>query len=126
MPHGTALFNLLRQLGGSIGIALVATQLTTGTAQHRATIVEHVTVSDPATVERLASMTHRFILEGSDSLTASRRALAALDRTVERQASMLAYRDAFRLLGIVVVGSLPLVLLLRRPEEGASIETELH
>ncbi|HEV7702746.1 MAG TPA: hypothetical protein VGO46_00585, partial [Gemmatimonadaceae bacterium] len=72
----------MRQLGGSIGIALVTTQLTTGSAQHRATLEEHVTASAPATVERLASMTHRFIMEGSDSLTVSRRSLATLDRQV--------------------------------------------
>jgi len=119
-PHGTAMFNLMRQLGGSIGIAIVATQLTTGTAQHRATLVEHVTASAPATVERLTSMTHAFRMEGSDSLTASHRALAALDGQVERQAAMMAYRDAFQLLGIVVLCSLPLVLLLRRPQPGGA------
>jgi DHA2 family multidrug resistance protein len=119
MAHGTALFNLMRQLGGSIGIAIVATQLTTGTARHRATIVEHVTLADPITADRLTQMNHFFRAAGSDSLTASRRALAALDGQVERQASMLAYRDAFRLLGIVVLFSLPLVLLLRRPSHGS-------
>jgi DHA2 family multidrug resistance protein len=127
MAHGTAMFHLMRQLGGSIGIAIVATQLTTGTAQHRATLVEHVTASEPATVERLATMTHRFIMEGSDSLTASHRALATLDRQVGRQASMMAYRDAFQLLGIVVLCSMPLVFFLRRPEPGdAPADAELH
>jgi len=125
--HGAAMFHLMRQLGGSIGIAIVATQLTTGTAQHRATLVEHVTVSEPATVERLASMTHAFRMEGSDSLTASHRALAGLDRQVERQAQMMAYRDAFQLLGIVVLCSIPLVLLLKRPQPGdAPTDTGAH
>jgi DHA2 family multidrug resistance protein len=126
MAHGTAMFNLMRQLGGSIGIALVATQLTSGTALHRAAIVEHVSISNTQTVMRLASMTDRFRVTGSDSLTASRRALAALDGQVERQASMLAYRDAFRLLGIIVLCSLPLVLLLRRPDSGADLPDAMH
>ncbi len=127
MAHGTALFNLMRQLGGSIGIALVATQLTTGTARNRAAIVEHVSASNTLTVERLASMTHHFQATGSDSLTASHRALAALDGQVERQAAMLAYRGAFRMLGLVVLCSLPLVLLLRRPEPGGeAAEAALH
>jgi DHA2 family multidrug resistance protein len=126
MPHGTAMFNLMRQLGGSIGIAIVATQLTTGTAQHRATLVEHVTASEPATLERLASFTHHFVALGSDSLTASRQALATLDRQVERQAAMMAYRDAFQLLGIVVLCSLPLVLLLRRPQPGGAKVEGVH
>jgi len=66
-------------------------------------------------------------MEGSDSLTASHRALAGLDRQVERQAQMMAYRDAFQLLGIVVLCSIPLVLLLKRPQPGdAPTDTGAH
>lgn len=127
MPHGTALFNLMRQLGGSVGIAIVATLLTTATARHRAALVEHVTVYDAATSDRLAAYSRAFHAAGSDSTTASRQALALLDRQVERQAAMLAYRDAFRLLGLVVLCSLPLVLLLRRPSPGApSPSVDVH
>ena len=126
MAHGTAIFNLMRQLGGSMGIALVATLLTSDTARHRATLVEHVTTTDAITMTRLTSMTRAFRLAGSDSLTASRRALSVLDRQVTRQAAMLAYEDAFELLGVIVVASLPLVLLLRKPRsagtESARIE----
>lgn len=126
MPHGTALFNLARQLGGSIGIALVATQLTTATARHRADLVEHLTAYDVTTQAQLAGMTARFRLVGPDNFTASRRALALLDNRVNAQAQMLAYRDAFDFLGMVVVGSLPLVLLLRRPASAAAPPPEVH
>jgi DHA2 family multidrug resistance protein len=126
MPHGTALFNLMRQLGGSIGIAAVATKLTTATARHRAALVEHVTAGDPLTRERLAVMTRALRTVSTDSITASHRALAALDHQVEAQAQMLAYRDVFVLLGIVVLASLPLVLLLRRPPRGAPAPSAAH
>jgi len=126
MPHGAALFNLTRQLGGSVGIALVATQLTTATARHRADLVEHVTVSDPLVQAQLAGMTRAFRSASPDDFTAARRALAALDRRVEAQAEMLAYRDAFAFLGVVVLGSLPLVLLLRRSSAAASVPPDVH
>jgi DHA2 family multidrug resistance protein len=125
MPHGAALFNLTRQLGGSVGIALVATQLTTSAARHRADLVEHLSSADPVTQTQLAGMTRYFRPTSPDDLTAAGRALAALDRRVQAQAQMLAYRDAFGFLGIVVLGSLPLVLLLRRPAAAAP-PSELH
>jgi DHA2 family multidrug resistance protein len=120
MPHGAALFNLTRQLGGSVGIALVATQLTTATARHRADLVERLSSADPVTQAELARTTAYFRPTSPDEPTAGRRALAALDRRVQAQAQMLAYRDAFAFLGVVVLGSLPLLLLLRRPAPGAA------
>jgi DHA2 family multidrug resistance protein len=126
MPHGAALFNLMRQLGGSVGIALVATQLTTATARHRSDLVEHLTASDPTTQVQLASMTARLRSTSPDDFTAARRALALLDRRVETQAQMLAYRDAFAFLGMIVLGSLPLVLLLRRPTTAAAPPPDVH
>jgi MFS transporter, DHA2 family, multidrug resistance protein len=126
VPAGAALFNLCRQLGGSVGIAIVATQLTTATARHRAQLVEHVVVGAPLTDARLASLTRYFLRTTPDSLYAARRALAALDHQVEGQASMLAFRDAFTLLGIVVVLSIPLVMLLRRPKTISAPSAEVH
>ena len=126
LPHAAALFNLSRQLGGSIGIALVATKLITATATHRADLVERVTADDPVTRAQLSGMTAQLRLTSSDDFTAARRALAMLDRRVEGQAQMLAYRDAFSFLGIVVVASLPLVLLLRRAGTGAAPPSDVH
>jgi DHA2 family multidrug resistance protein len=126
LPHAAALFNLSRQLGGSIGIALVATKLITATATHRADLVERVTADDPITRAQLSGMTAQLRLTSPDDFTAARRALALLDRRVEGQAQMLAYRDAFAFLGIVVVGSLPLVLLLRKPSGGAAAPADVH
>src|SRR6185503_8297960 len=92
----------------------------------RAALVEHVTADDPVTRAQLAGMTAQLRLTSPDDFTAARRALATLDRRVEGQAQMLAYRDAFAFLGIVVIGSLPLVLLLRTAAPGASVSSEVH
>lgn len=126
LPHAAALFNLSRQLGGSIGIALVATKLITATAIHRADLVEKVTADDPVTHVQLAGMTAQARLTSPDDFTAARRALGMLDRRIEGQAQMLAYRDAFAFLGFVVVGSLPLVFLLRRPGPATTAPPDVH
>lgn len=126
LPHGAALFNLSRQLGGSIGIALVATKLITATAVHRADLVERITADDPTTRAQIRGMTAQARLTSSDDFTAARRALALLDRRIEGQAQMLAYRDAFSFLGFVVIGSLPLVLLLRRPTAATAPPADVH
>jgi DHA2 family multidrug resistance protein len=126
MPHAAAFFNLFRQLGGSIGIALVATKLVTATATHRAALVEHITADSPVTRAELATMTAQLRRTSPDDFTAARRALAALDRRVDAQAQMLAYRDAFSFLGIVVLGSLPLVLLLRKPTGASAVPQDVH
>ena len=126
LPHGAALFNLSRQLGGSIGIALVATKLITATATHRADLVERITADDPVTRAQISGMTAQLRRSSTDDFTAARRALAMLDRRVDAQAHMLAYRDAFAFLGLVVVGSLPLVLLLRTTGTVSSAPTDVH
>ena len=126
MPHGAALFNLTRQLGGSVGIALIATQLTTASTRHRADLVEHLSASDPVTQSQVAGMTAAMRLTSPDDFTASRRALALLDRRVEAQAHMLAYRDAFDFLGLIVLGSWPLVFLLRKAGTSATPPPEAH
>jgi DHA2 family multidrug resistance protein len=119
MAQGTAIFNLTRQLGGSIGIAVLATKLQTATAVNRAILVEHIGAYDLDTRERLFAMTRGIMARGGvDSLTAARRAIAALDRTVQGQAVMLSFEGIFRLVGVVMLASLPLVLLLKRPAGG--------
>jgi MFS transporter, DHA2 family, multidrug resistance protein len=123
IPYGTALYNLMRQLGGSVGIAIIATQLTTATARHRATLVEHVVTGDPLTTARVAALTRYFQRSTGDSLYAAHRAIAALDHQVQNQAYMLAFRDGFTLLGLVVILSIPLIFFLRRPAASAAAPT---
>jgi DHA2 family multidrug resistance protein len=118
LAQGAAIFNLTRQLGGSIGIAVLATRLTTSTAANRAAIVEHVGAYDWDTRERLSVLTRGFMARGADSLTAARRAVAALDHQVQGQALMLSFDGIFRVVGVVMLASLPLVLLLRRTSGG--------
>src|SRR5436853_1747973 len=75
LPQGTGLYNFFRQLGGSLGIAAIATLLSHYTAQFRAILAEHVSLGDPTTVSRLDMLTRGLIGGGADPWTARQRAL---------------------------------------------------
>lgn len=101
----SALFNAMRNLGGSIGIALLGLLLTKREQFHSARLGESVTIYDPATQQRLAEFTHGFVATGSDAVTAGQRAVAALDLTVRREAYVMAFNDCFYLCGVLLIAS---------------------
>jgi len=113
LAQGTGMFNLTRQLGGSLGIAISATLLSRFTAQSRALLAEHVVVGDPATVARLDLLTRGLMSRGVNALVAKQEALAVLDRQMQGQASVLAFSKLYLLSGIALMASLPLLLLFR-------------
>ena len=118
LAQGTAIFNLTRQLGGSIGIAVLANLLTRQAAIHRAALVEHIVVGDPIAQARLSMISHGLVAKGVNAFVANRQALAILSATVQRQATMLAFRDIFLIVGMLMLVSTPLILLLRKPGSG--------
>lgn len=121
LGNATAAFNVVRNLGGSSGVALVSTLLARWSQQHQTALVGHVDVWDPETAARLAAWAERFAAQGADPFTAERRALATLYRETVAQAQVLAYRDEFVAIATVFVMILFLVPLMRRvrPEPAA-------
>src|SRR5439155_7524237 len=114
IPNGTGLFNLLRQLGGSIGIAISATLLSRFAATNHALLAEHVSSFDPFTRTRLAAIASALVARGELPAPADRHALAILDRPVTRQAMMLSFERLFLLFGLGFVLATPLLLLMRK------------
>jgi len=113
LAQGTGMFNLTRQLGGSLGIAISATLLSRFTAQSRALLAEHVVVGDPAAMTRVEGITRALMAKGADAVSAKQQALFILDRQLQGQASVLAFSKLYLLSGIALVVSLPLMLLFR-------------
>ena len=104
---------MARNLGGSVGIAVVTTLLAQRSQFHQTTLVSHVTAWDPATRERLARWASHFVNRGSDAFTAERQAVAMLYRETMAQAQLLAYADDFWLLA-VMFAAVPLLLPFMR------------
>jgi DHA2 family multidrug resistance protein len=113
LPHATGLSNFFRQLGGSFGIAGMASLLTRFTAQARQAILGGIPAYGPLTDERLAALTHGFMARGADVWTAKQRALLVIDAQAGVQASVIAFSKVYLLSAVILLASLPLLLFLR-------------
>src|SRR4051794_15551928 len=113
LAQGTGMFNLTRQLGGSLGIAIMATLLTRFTTAKKALLTEHITTMDPMSLGRLQAITNGLITKGANPLIAKQQALFMLDRQVQAQASVLAFSRIYILSGIILLAVLPLLFLFK-------------
>jgi len=114
LSNATAAFNVVRNVGGSIGVAIVTTLLVRRAQYHQSTLAGHVHQWDPETAGRLREWTDHFQQHGADSFTASRRATAMLYRELVGQAQVLTYGDEFWLLALIFVLVMPLLPFMRR------------
>jgi len=115
MGNATSLFNLMRNLGGSVGIAVIATTLSRTTQTQFNILGSHVSGFDANVRMLLDQIRGAFIARGLDFTTASRAAYVALSGTVQRQAAMVAFVNLFRDLALVFAIVVPLVFLMKRP-----------
>jgi DHA2 family multidrug resistance protein len=118
MTSATGLYNLLRQLGGSFGTAIVVTMLTRHIDQARSSLVGHISSSNPIFMQQFQGMTGGFMHQGYSIDTARQMALAAIDGMVSQQSAMLAYDYAFLWIGLLFVICIPVALFLRAPSQG--------
>jgi DHA2 family multidrug resistance protein len=116
----SALFNMFRNLGGSIGIAVLATQLDVREKLHSVRIGESVSVFEPATVERLDRLTQWFMQQGQDAAGAASQALGVVQWLVRREAYVMAYGDCFLLLGVLLCSMVAVTWFCRRTIAGAA------
>jgi DHA2 family multidrug resistance protein len=118
MGNATSLFNVMRNIGGSAGIAVTATMLARGQQSYVNLLGGHVTAFDEGARLRFEAAKAGFMSAGADAATAANRAYAALFGMVQRQAAMLSFVEIFRLLGIMFLVMLPLLFLMQRPRRG--------
>jgi DHA2 family multidrug resistance protein len=116
----SALFNMFRNLGGSIGLALLATQLDLREKLHSVRLGDCVTAFDSAVGERLTALTQQLVARGVETVTAGREALAVLSGVVRREAYVTAYSDCFFILGTVLLSVVVLVWLCQ-PARGTGL-----
>jgi len=109
LGNATAAYNVVRNVGGSVGVALATMLLVRRSQRHQSTLVSHVDVWSADTTRQLKELTAHFVSQGADSFTAGRQALALLYRRTTEQAQVLAYADDFWLISIVFLAILPLI-----------------
>ena len=129
MGNATSIFNLMRNIGGSIGIAIMTTFLSRRTQLHQDHLVANVTAGSPQTLRLLEGMRANFYAHGADSVTASRKAVAAIYGLVQQHAAMLAFVEAFWLMGVVFLLMIPFLPILqyskKRPAPKPAAKPEL-
>lgn len=117
---GSAIFNMFRNLGGSFGIAILSTLVTRREQFHDTRIGERVTAYDLAVQGRLSTLQARFEALGFDPTTAMRQAYGAIKRTVRRDANIMAFNDAFLVVGIGLLVGAVIVWFCKKPKPGAA------
>jgi MFS transporter, DHA2 family, multidrug resistance protein len=113
MGNASGVFNLMRNTGGSMGIAFVTTLLARGAQIHQAAMVSHLTPYDPALQQRLHQMTGSFGAQPGSGATIQQ-GYAVIYGNLVRQATVLSYIDIFRLLAFICLLCVPATLLFER------------
>jgi DHA2 family multidrug resistance protein len=114
----SGLINLARNVGGSIGISVVTTMLDRRSQFHQARLVDNITGGNLQFQQAHTGLMQRLIAHGVQASYASKQAYAMLTAGLQRQAAMLAYIDAFWLLGICSLLMMPLVFVMKRSKAG--------
>ncbi|MEO7990974.1 MAG: DHA2 family efflux MFS transporter permease subunit [Chryseolinea sp.] len=113
LPSGIALTNMLRQLGGAFGIAIMNTYVAQRYVLHRTDLVSNLQVFDPQTAERLAAYQAGAISKGIDPTTATNVSYKILDLAVSKQGFLMAYLDGFKLISLFFLITIPLMFMLK-------------
>jgi MFS transporter, DHA2 family, multidrug resistance protein len=117
----SSLFNMMRNLGGAIGIAMLQTFLTKREQYHSNVLMQSVSMFEEATRARIAQLTEYFVNHGVlDRTDAAHRAYVAIGHIVQKQAFILAFSDTFYLLGASLIVALVASLLLKKPDHVSS------
>ena len=115
MGNATSLFNLVRNLGGSIGIAAVSTIQTRREQVDVHQLGAHVSRGNRLAVSMFDALRGYFLSKGSGPADATRQAHGALFAMVQHEASMMSYNTTFRILAFLFLAMIPFVFLLKRP-----------
>jgi MFS transporter, DHA2 family, multidrug resistance protein len=111
--QGAAFTGMMRQLGGSFGIALITTFLSRQNIVHRTALVSKLDTNNPAVLQRIQGMQHAFINKGMATDVALKASYTGLDRMVTKQAAVLSYMDVFLYLGILFLLCVPFVIMVK-------------
>ena len=122
--NAAGIYNLMRNIGGSVGIAGLVALLVRGSQAHQQYLGAHLTASSPMTWSTLAGLGARYHAGGSGLVDAHRMALGAIYGTLQRQAAVLSYADNFRLMGYLSLACIPLAFLMVQPKHGKDDHVE--
>ena len=109
----TGIYNLMRQLGGSIGIALSATFVARYGAENRAALSEHISMYNPVSAARVQGIIRTLMARGDTWDVARMKAVASMSGAVQRQAAMIGFEHIFLIFGLHFLIAIPLIMSLK-------------
>lgn len=124
IAQGVALNNMMRQLGGSFGIAIVNTYLAHRMAVNRVGLISHITNFDFVSRQRISQLVAGFMAKGASFVEAQQKAIAALEGTVMQQTMLKSFLDVFVFVTIFFIACLPLILTVRKGKADAAATRE--
>jgi DHA2 family multidrug resistance protein len=114
MGNATGIYNLMRSIGGSIGIASVTTMLVRGAQAHQNYLSANASTGNPVTSGLVRGLQAKLFSQGADMVTAHQKAIGMLYRSVQQQAALMAYMDNFRLMAFLALLCIPMLLLFKK------------
>lgn len=118
IAEGAGLYNLMRQLGGSFGIAILATLIDWRSHFHSAILSENISLYNPVAQQRLAQIQNGLMLRGATPQQAQMQSYQILQNSVHVQSAVMTYMDVFRFMGYVGIAALLLLFLFQRGKGG--------
>ena len=116
---GAAFTGMMRQLGGSFGIALITTFMAQQMMVHRSTLVSKMDVTNPTVMAKVNGLQQGFILKGMTPEHALQSAYKLMDGGVMKQAAVLSYMDVFLYIGLLFLICIPFVMMVKQRKKGA-------
>jgi MFS transporter, DHA2 family, multidrug resistance protein len=120
LGNATSIFNVMRNIGASIGISIVETLQYRALQKHLNTLGKFVSPSNLKAETMIAGLKQNFMSQGDDVANATKRAYDSVWGMLNQQAAMLSYNDVFFILSIIFLMMAPLVLLMRKPKRGGA------
>ena len=117
--QGAAFTGMMRQLGGSFGIALITTYMYRQNVIHKSDLSAHLTYDNPAVQQRVSIIQHSFMAKGMPADAALTNAYAALDHSIANQAGVMSYMDVFMFIGVMFLCCIPFVLMVKENKKKA-------
>jgi DHA2 family multidrug resistance protein len=110
---GASFTGMMRQLGGSFGVAIIITFMARSNVHHQADLNTHLDATNPAVQYKVAATTQGFASRGMNYFDAKQASLEAIGHSVSRQAAVLSYMDVFLYVGLMFLACIPIILLVR-------------
>ncbi len=124
--EGAAFTGMMRQLGGSFGIAIITTFIARFNQEHRVNLVSHLDTSNFAVQQRVVLLQKGFMSKGFSASESLAKAYQIMDYGVMKQASVLSYMDIFMWLGILFLCCIPFVLMIKKGKDKIDISEAMH